>query len=71
MKIINGQRIYTLEFTEPQLTLFNKYLANPEYVERATLLQEINRQLNEQQKLQDVPMEGGRLASEMQRECES
>jgi hypothetical protein len=69
MKIVNGVRIFTLEFSEAQLNLFNKYLANQEYIERATLLQEINHQLGEQQKLQSVPAEGGRFATEMAREC--
>jgi hypothetical protein len=60
MRIINGMKVFTLEFNEQQMALFSKFLANQEYMERASLIGEINHQIQQQR--------GGEFATEGARE---
>jgi hypothetical protein len=48
--MVNGKKIFTLDFTEQELNVLAKYLATPEYLERHALISAINSQMSEQQK---------------------
>jgi len=67
MKIVNGQKIFKLEVSEQELGLLSKFLANQDYLERTTLLNSINQQIQEQQR--PTPIRDGEFATEGRREC--